>query len=357
MVEKSFHRIEDFVAENLERIDIDKYNIAIGLINDIVEMYGMKVVIICNSEILGEKFVHDILRSKLNCIEYRKIVSSSARISIIDNCLKDKVFEEQEKQDRIKEYLNKYIKSNMADIVLERQFDNLRLFGGLLEAFIILTDIFDKKDLTNEFLNSLFNSIMITHNAFYNKKLGCLSEFPTGANIEFLARLYYGTSPRLIRVGQGMEDTKWVDVAASGYWILNLSFPSESGEIVERWKNYKYNRTEMLICKNRNNLMSTQEYNLLHIFYFQKTEDIHQKGGWDCSSFVDNALKEYDLQQIEVVQRIIDSMGEVFHGRIYQGFFIYLFDKLIQGHENENIIGNTYIHDMYNNFRVKRELH
>ena len=51
-VGESFQKIENFFSYNLERTDIDKYNIAIGLINDIVEKYEMKVVIICNSEVL-----------------------------------------------------------------------------------------------------------------------------------------------------------------------------------------------------------------------------------------------------------------------------------------------------------------
>ena len=70
----------------------------------------MKVVIICNSEVLGEKFIYDILRSKLNCIEYRKIVLPEARISVIDNCIKNKVLIDDEKQKIIKGFLNENIK-------------------------------------------------------------------------------------------------------------------------------------------------------------------------------------------------------------------------------------------------------
>ena len=356
-VGKSFQKIEDFVTQSLERSDIDKYNIAIGLINDIIEIYGMKVVIICNSEILGERFVHDILRSKLNCMEYRKIVSPVARISMIDNCLKNKIFEDKEKQDVIKNYLNDYIKCNIDNITLDYQFDNLRLFGGLLEAFIITANLFNKKELTAEFMNSLFNSIMITHCAFYSKKLDCLGEFSTGANIEFLMRLFYEDSPMLVRLKQKTEDIKWIDITISGYWILNLSFPQTITNTVEAWKRYKYYNTEEEICKNRQNLMKMSEYNMLHIFYFQKNVDVQNKEEWDYKSYIDNALKEYDLTKIEVIQSIVNAMSQIFHGRIYQDFLVYLFGKLIQGHKNEEIIGDTYIHEMYNTFRLKGTLH
>ena len=36
---------------------------------------------------------------------------------------------------------------------------------------------------------------------------------------------------------------------------------------------------------------------------------------------------------------------------------LYLFEQLIQDHENEEVIGNSYIHDMYNTYRKKRVLY
>ena len=233
-VGKAFYKIEDFFTNNLEQSDIDKYNIVIGLINDIIETYGMKVIIICNSEMLGEKFVHDILRSKLNCIEYKKIVSPLAKRGMIDECLSNIVFEDTEKFNLIGKYLNQYVKNNLDNTILSLQFHNLRLFGSLLEAFICTANMFDTRDLTNEFMNSLFNSVMITHWGFYNGNISSLGEFPTGGNIEFLMQLFYGTSIELIRMNNTNEDIKWIDINISGYWILNLSIPENSKDIVEK---------------------------------------------------------------------------------------------------------------------------
>ncbi|MEY8412399.1 P-loop NTPase fold protein [Lachnospiraceae bacterium 62-26] len=357
-VGESFQKIEDFFSYNLERIDIDKYNIAIGLINDIVEIYGMKVVIICNSEVLGEKFIYDILRSKLNCIEYRKIVLPEVRISVIDNCIKNKILIDDGKQEIIKGFLNENIKYNIDNILFERQFRNLRLYGNLLEAFIITADLFDKKDLTKEFMNSLFNSIMITHIVFYNKAFNKLSVFPSGANIEFLMKLFYGGSSILIRTNQRINDIKWIDIKVSGYWIFNLSQPYEIGNIVEDWKKYKYYETEEKILIDSQELIGVTNYDMLHVFYFQQSMDNYDnKEEWDYKTYVDGALKQYDLTKIEEIQSIVDTMGRIFQGRIYQGLFEYLFSKLIQGHENQEIVGTTYIHDMYNTYRVKKTLH
>lgn len=278
LVGKSFHKIEDFFTNNLEQSDIDKYNIVIGLINDIIETYGMKVIIICNSEMLGEKFVHDILRSKLNCIEYKKIVSPLAKKGMVDDCLSNIVFEDTEKFNLIGKYLNQYIKNNLDNTILNLQFHNLRLFGSLLETFICTANMFDTRDLTNEFMSSLFNSIMIIHWKFYNGNICSLGEFPTGGNIDFLMQLFYGTSMDLIRMSNTNEDIKWIDINVSGYWILNLSLPGNLKDIVEKWRTYKYNKTETLLCdEDKNNLLESQEFNLLHFFYFLKQSDSNKE--------------------------------------------------------------------------------
>lgn len=354
-IEKSFLKVEDLVAKSLEREDFDKYNVVIGLINDIIEMYGMKVIIICNPEILGEKFMHDILRSKLNCIEYRKTISSQARISMINGILNNKIFDDIEKHEIIKEYLN-YIKSNIEQIMLDIKFDNLRLFGGLLEAFLITATMFEKDVLTKDFLNSLFNSIIIAHRAFYNKAIEHLDIFTTGANIDFLMRIFYGESPNLIRLNRNAEEVKWIDISISGYWILNLSSPQNILDIVDTWKKYKYCEIEEKMCENRQNLMLIQEFDLLHIFYYQSGVDIRNNEEWNFQSYIDNALKAYDLTKIETVQSILDIMGVIFRGSVYQEFFMYIFANLAQGHETENIVGDTYIHDMYKTFLQKGTL-
>lgn len=356
-IEKSFENIENFFVQNLERSDIDKYNIIVGLINDIIEIYGMKVIIICNSEILGEKFIHDILRSKLNCVEYKKTISSKAKISIIDNCIETKIFEDTDKELQIKGYLN-YIKANIDDIIWNPEFSNLRMFGGLLEAFIITADLFETKDLTMNFMNSLFNSVMFVHIAFYHNAFGYLDNFITGANIEFLACLFMREShPQMIRLKQKEEDIKWVDVRVSGYWILSLSCPNNVSNIIREWNTYKFYKDEEALCNNKENFLEMKECNLLHLFYYQRNIG-NRKEMWEgFRPYVDMALKQYNIDDIEVVQSIIDSMEEVFRGRIYGELFAYLFEKLSKGHENEQINGNGYIHEMYSAYREKKSLH
>ncbi|MGN0151471.1 MAG: P-loop NTPase fold protein [Wujia sp.] len=355
-VEKGFVQIENSIIQNLERKDIDKYNIAVGLINDIADIYGMKAIIICNSEVLGDKFIHDILRSKLNCLEFKKTLPLQAQYSMIDNCINNMVLENKEKQDLLNKYLV-CLKEYISKSRIDSHFDNLRLFGGLLEAFVHIAEMFDKNDLSLEFLNSLFNSIMVTHVAFYNKKIECLDSFRTGASIEFMMKLFGENSINFIRTEKDKSDIKWIDITVSGYWIFNLSYPQGIADIVDEWQTYKYFATEEELCKIPLEQLDTQNFNMLHVLYRQKKVDIHNKDEWDYRYYVDEALKKYELDKMETVQRIIDDMGRIFHGAIYQDFMLYLFSKLIQGHEDERVTGNTYIHQMYNTYCEKGTLH
>ena len=355
-VEKGFLRIEKSIIQNLERKDIDKYNIAIGLLNDIIDIYGMKVIIICNSEVLGDKFIHDILRSKLNCLEYKKTLPLQAKYSMIDKCINSMALEDKEKQNLIGKYLVS-LKDCIGKNKLDSNFDNLRLFSGLLEAFVHIAEMFDKQDLSSEFLNSLFNSIMVAHVAFYNKKIACLDSFRTGASIEFMMKLFGGIATNLIRTEKDKSDIKWIDITVSGYWIFNLSHPQKIDYVIDKWKTYKYYATEEELCKIQLEQLDMQIFNLLHVFYRQKKVDVHNKDEWDYRHYVDEALKNYDLDKVEVIQGIIDDMGRIFHGAIYQDFMMYLFSKLIQGHEDERVKGDTYIHQMYNTYCEKGTLH
>ena len=112
----------------------------------------------------------------------------------------------------------------------------------------------------------------------------------------------------------------------------------------------------MLLCEGKNNLLKSQKFNLLHFFYFLKQSDPN-KEELEYKKWIDIALKPYDLRNIEVIQNIVDTMAEIFSGRIYEKVYAYLFEQLIQDHENEEVIGNSYIHDMYNTYRKKRVLY
>lgn len=353
-VGKAFARVEDFVTKNSLREDYDKYVAIVGFINELVEVYEMKVVVVCNTDVLGEKFIHDVLRSKLNCLEYKKVITPETKVSIIERVIESRIIDDTEKQKRIKRYLNR-IKENIGSLELDIRFKDMRLFGGLLEAFIDTAILFDKEMLTEGFLNSLLNSVMIMHLGYYSNSTKNLNAYVNGADIEFLIHLFGGTidTMNLIRLSGCDETVKWVDSRISGYWILNLSVPNDINEIGEVWKNYKYSELERRELVNPECIIEESDYNLMHVFFYQKKYDKDGSGEWECRPYIEKALLGYDLSKIEVVQSILDDMYQICNGRIYNKFQEALFEMLAKGNANGKIEGNTYIHNDYNSYLEK----
>ncbi len=365
-VEWAFSKVEDFYSNNATREDFDKYIALIGLINELTESCGMKVIIVCNSDMLGEKFVHDVLRSKLNCVEYKKVITPAVQASVLDQMLEEKILEgkileDKEKQKRIGGYL-KAVREQLDAIKLNARFMDMRLFRSLLEAFTDTAARLPKETLTMEFLNALFNSIMITHLFYYRNAVAELDWFVNGANLAFLLRLFSFSEavPSFVRVNDSAEEIKWVDVRISGYWILNLSMPEEEAAICEEWKRYRYTQLESKIVQNPRLLEPEEDCGLIHVLYCERevedmklvtsVEEFHIRG----------ALREYDLSSTEAVQGALDMVNRIFNKHkfsyIYQSFQDILFEVLSEGKAGGTVAGEGYFYEAYNEFIKKKQL-
>ena len=354
-LEKSFKNLETVISKNVEKTYMDKYNVVVGLINDLIETYGMKVIIICNSDVLGEKFIHEVLRSKLNCIEYRKTISFETKKSTIKKILDNYIWVDSEKQMIVDDFINKLLQ-NISNVVLDNIFDNLRIFGSLIEAFIMTVNLFDKNTLNNSFLNSLLNSIMIVHLLYYKKNLTYLDRFETGANIEFLMELYYKSSYKTIYFDE-IEKARWIDISVSGYWIFNLSIPKNIEEIEDKWKKYHHYQLEENLVLDRDVLNSVDSYDLIHLFYYQLKTDFRSKEEWKYEDMVDKVFSTNQINNCDEVNHILDTMFFVFKERIYEGLFQYIFKKILECIEIKDVEGNTHIHDSFREYLQDNGIH
>lgn len=356
-VENAFAKLEGFVEQNALREDYDKYIAATGLINELVESFGMKAIIVCNSDILGEKFVHDILRSKLSCVEYKKVINTEVQLSVLDQMLESKIYDDEKKKNCIETYLTG-VRDEIDHIVQTTEFKDMRLFLGLLEAFMDTAALFAREALTVDFLNALFNSILVTHLCYYQKDVSSLALFVNGANLELLLRLFGspGGMPALIRVHDSVEEPKWVDVKVSGYWIFNLSVPDETAAIHEAWKRYRYAALEEKLLKDPRDLEGEDDYKLMHVLYGQKMLGRGENVQLVCKSGVEPALQEYDLSKIEAVQEILDLMSRAFGNQIYSSFQNNLFEILCAGHAVGRVNGNGYLYSTYNDLLDKKNV-
>ena len=309
----------------------------------------MKVFIICNTDVVGEKFIHDVLRSKLNCIEFRKHASSEIRESVITSLIRNTVFEDLQKQKMVTDF-ERTISRKMNGTEIELAFSNLRLYSSLFEALINEVMLIDSAYLTKGFLESLFQSISLTHILYYNNDLSMLKSFKNGMNIAFQLRLY---DNKRIYVGLAEEsyDYRWVDIALSGHWILNLPKPINTDWILNQWEEYEYSELEKNLNIDYSHIEETDKYDLLHVLFVHRV--CGEAINWDYKTAINNSLNEYDLTRIDTIQDILDIAQRLLSNPIGGDFYDELFRALQKGNAKGEIMGDEYLHQRYKAFIEK----
>ena len=342
-IERSFNYLREKEIYTVDRADSDKYISIAGLINELIETHKMKVFIICNTDVVGEKFIHDVLRSKLNCIEFRKVTANENRESVINQLINNTVFEDSQKQTITVSFI-RLVSRRLNDVVIERTFGNLRLFSGLFEALINEVTLIDNKYLTMDFMESLFQSIILTHLLYYNNDLSMLESFENGMNIAFQLKLYDHKREYTWLTKEDF-DYKWVDLALSAHWICNLTKPVNINSILKQWNEYEYSELEKNLNKDYLCIEDTDRYTLLHVLFIQRVYGNDAK--WDYKKAINNVLKEYDLTRIDVIQDILDLVNTLRGSSINMGFYKELFNTLRKGNAEGEIVGVGYIYELY----------
>lgn len=329
--ERAFAQIRNFSDRQLDKQDYDKYIAAVGMINELVEVCGMKSIIICNSDMLGEKFIYEVLRSKLNCIEFKKIVTVEVTKTVMDTVLQSIHLENEEQQKKIADYLKYYARKPLEGVVANSEFRNMRLYCGLLEAFINTAALFTEEQLSFSFLNSLLNSIIIVHLCYYRNLLQKLQYYENGAYLPFLLKTFNDVDllSYLIRSNDETQEVAWVDAAVSGYWILNMQRPENAGKVYNEWLGYSYSEVEKKIVSRVVKDLEGDEFKLVHALAFGKQYKDADRAN---EIFTEHALEEYELTTEQEVLDVLQLAEEVFGDKDWGGYRNILF----------KIIGNKF---------------
>lgn len=314
--EKAFAKIRNFSDRQLDKQDYDKYIAAVGMINELVEVCSMKAIIICNSDMLGEKFIYEVLRSKLNCIEYKKIVTVEVTQTVMDTVLQSIHLENEEQQKRIADYLKNYARKPLEGVIANSEFRNMRLYCGLLEGFINTAALFTEEQLSFSFLNSLLNSIIIVHLCYYRNSLQKLQYYENGAYLPFLLTTFNDVDllPYLIQCNDEIQEVAWVDVSVSGYWILNMRRSENSGEVYDEWLKYPYGQLERTIIDGEAgvNDIEDKELKLVHALALRKC---YKNQEFPNRRFIEKALQGYTLTMEMEVLEVLQIAEAVFENQ------------------------------------------
>lgn len=347
--ERAFAQIRNFSDRQLDKQDYDKYIAAVGMINELVEVCGMKAIIICNSDMLGEKFIYEVLRSKLNCIEFKKIVTVEVTKTVMDTVLQSIHLENEEQQKKIADYLKYYARKPLEGVVANSEFRNMRLYCGLLEAFINTAALFTEEQLSFSFLNSLLNSIIIVHLCYYRNLLQKLQYYENGAYLPFLLTTFNDVDllPYLIRCNDETQDIFWVDVTASGYWILNMRRLENVGEVYDDWGEYSYGELEKEIVSSDIEYFEEREFKLVHALAMGKK---HKDREWTNKTLTEQALQEYELTTEQEVRDVLLLAEEVFGDKDWGVYRNILFKIIVDKFGRKHIAAKTSLQRAFNYF-------
>lgn len=347
--ERAFDKIRDFSDRQLDKQDYDKYIAAVGMINELVEVYGMKAIIICNSDMLGEKFIYEVLRSKLNCIEYKKIITVEVTKTVMDTVLQSIHLEDGGRQKKIADYLKNYAGKPLEGVIANSEFRNMRLYCGLLEAFINTAALFTEEQLSLSFLNSLLNSIMIVHLCYYRNSLQKLQYYENGAYLPFLLTTFNKVEflPYLIRCNDETQEVAWVDAAVSGYWILNMRRPENAAEVYDKWRGYSYVELEKEIVSDDIKYFQKSEFKLVHALAVGKR---HKDMGKPNETLTEQALREYELTTEQEVLEVLQLAEEVFGDKDWGGYRNILFKIIGKKFGRKHIAAKTSWQRAFNYF-------
>ncbi|MGA4501091.1 P-loop NTPase fold protein [Bacillus bombysepticus] len=272
-IEQAFEKYDNHNNITSINDNLQKYNVATGLINELIENYKVKVIVICNIDILGYGFVDKVFRGKLDCITYNKSVDGNSIKSIFDSTFKNQVFASK----AIRELLAPVIQNLIIDfekVWSTNNNSNLREVKSVIQAFLDTTNIIGSNaNLNKDYLFSLFYSIYTVRVLRDEKQLSNLDNFLIGGNLAFFLKLYRKDSLYdSLKLSDYFDGLKWTGISIAGFWMLNMNKTTNSNELVRFYEDYKYNDLEVALLKPYGNNWGEGEFLYEHVGYVIRCE-------------------------------------------------------------------------------------
>ena len=276
----------------------DKYLSLVSIMSDMIEKQHLKVIIVCNTNYLGNAFVRDVLKSKLNCYEYNKTTSIDSAKEYTIDILKNMIIDDSRIRNLLEEFLGDLDVSFVLQFI---QDDNLRSYGNLIEAFIATAQIFSERELSIEgYLASLFQSILVYYHCTKYKHR--LNKNEVGENL-----IYMYKDKKVYSL-----KARWVGYNIAAYWFENCPYIKNVQEYVLRWQTYKYIDIEENLAQNNFSAFDNFEYDIQHLIYmFSRVKD-SELSDIRWKKYIDDFISKCNLSEGEALHdlmRKLESSG------------------------------------------------
>lgn len=248
-IENAFSKFERNIQNENISYNLQKYNVVTGLINELIENYKIKVIIICNIDILGYDYLDKVFRGKLDCINYNKSIDDRSIENIIQSTFNNQIFPSKAVEGLMAD-VTKKIKIDFKNVWLSSGSYNLRQAKSVIQAFFDTCNILNSNYslagyLNYDYLISLFYSIYVVGELRDENNLDHLNEFLVGGNLTFFLNLYDKTNLyNALKSSDNSSQFKWVGISIAGFWILNMELPDNINKLIKCYVDYMYNDLE-----------------------------------------------------------------------------------------------------------------
>lgn len=286
VIEELQSKVSYLYNQNVDLVNLNKYeklNIMTGIINEINEIYEMKVIIICNYDKVDQKFSYEIFDGKMSSIKY-KVKSSDENIrNTILSSIENLIYLEDKKVRFIKNFISQEIE-NIIKLWKVSNVENLRVLGGIIAAFIDFVELMDIEKVDGLEKN-VFYSVLIAHISYFRDIMNEIKDISIGENvvvfnrkIEFKYPFGYGGQNNEFKFLELCKETlniKWIGHNSSFYWILGERIDNEIiEEELSLFRNNNYGIQDKLVLKEQLEIQELEyiiskenKFNIEDIFY------------------------------------------------------------------------------------------
>lgn len=220
MYNTSEHRNSD--ESSVEYQVLSRYNVVIGIINELVDRYDMKVIILCNTNEISKTFVHEMFECKLDCKKFRIDSNEKIFIGLSNKILDNNMDFSLEKKEQLVKFFYD-ISDDINKIWHNTRIENIRILSGIISAFL---ELVENNDVNSNYYLDIFYSIYLYHILYYNDELDFFGNLNMGQNIY----CYYQKLKKSERIKENdiilsIEDTKnkkakWVGIEIASNWLV-----------------------------------------------------------------------------------------------------------------------------------------
>lgn len=238
VIEELQSKVSYLYNQNIDLVNLNKYeklNIITGIINEINEIYEMKVIIICNYDKLDKKFSYEVFDGKMSSIKYKVKSSDESIRNTILSSIEKLIYLEDKKVIFIKKLINNEIE-NIIKIWKVSNVENLRVLGGIIAAFIDFVELMDIEKIDG-IERDVFYSILIAHISYFRSTMDCIKDINIGENVVVFNRKIelkypdgYGKENNKFKFLELCKETlniRWIGHYSSYYWILGERMEDE----------------------------------------------------------------------------------------------------------------------------------